>query len=206
MGILGVARTRAAVLSIDTSSVTMHLMGDITSQPPVLPSKRLVLALPRPKALKRVVQNAACMGVSQLDLINAWKVSSSYFSSPILAASRLRQEAILGAEQGGRYRIPEIRVHRLFMPFLESLGQDNSEFRLVAHPAATHFLSDLGTLDESSDLTLAIGPEGGWIDREIDSLVESGFQPFRLGDSILRSEVAITAALAQVELMAYLAG
>jgi hypothetical protein len=48
---------------------------------------------------------------------------------------------------------------------------------------------------------IAIGPEGGWIDRELETFQEAGFQPVRLGPWILRVETAVTAALAQIELL-----
>lgn len=199
-GVLGQGRARAEVLSTISSRVVIRLTagGEETQNATAF---RLILALPRPKAIKRVVQNAACMGVTDLELVNAWRVSSSYFSSPVLDPSRLRHEAILGAEQGGRFRIPDIRVHRLLMPFLDSLGTDDEDLRLLAHPSADRSLADVDAKRLVTDLTLAIGPEGGWIDREIESLRQRDFLPFRIGDWILRSEIAITAAIAQIDLL-----
>ena len=53
--------------------------------------------------------------------------------------------------------------------------------------------------------SLVIGPEGGWIDREIASLQERAFLSFRLGEWILRSELAVTAAIAQIDLLRQMA-
>ncbi|MGF6327455.1 16S rRNA U1498 N3-methylase RsmE [Pseudomonas sp. BS3782 TE3695] len=47
-------------------------------------------------------------------------------------------------------------------------------------------------------VTLAIGPEGGWIPYEIDLLGKSGLQPVQLGERILRVETAVTALLARL--------
>ena len=51
-------------------------------------------------------------------------------------------------------------------------------------------------LDEA--VTLAIGPEGGWIPYEIDLLANAGLQPVQLGARILRVETAVTALLARL--------
>jgi RsmE family RNA methyltransferase len=47
-------------------------------------------------------------------------------------------------------------------------------------------------------VTLAIGPEGGWIPYEIEELTEAGLQPVQLGDRILRVETAVSALLARL--------
>ncbi|MBZ0112304.1 MAG: RNA methyltransferase, partial [Thermoanaerobaculia bacterium] len=166
---------------------------------------RLILALPRPKALRRLLRDVASVGVSHIDIINAWKVSGSYFGSPLLAPERLLEELTVGAEQGGRCAVPAVAIHRLFVPFVDSLGSswvdDPEALRLVTHPNAESFLDEVEVSSFRHGVTLAVGPEGGWIDAEVESFVEQGFQPVRLGDSILRTEVAVTTGLVQVELM-----
>ena len=49
--------------------------------------------------------------------------------------------------------------------------------------------------------TLAIGPEGGWIQREVDTFIARGFTPITLGVPILRVETAVAAALGQLVLL-----
>jgi 16S rRNA (uracil1498-N3)-methyltransferase len=209
-GVLGEGKTTAVVISADEGSVTARMKA-VAEDPPTNPSVRLILALPRPKAVPRVIQNAACFGVTRIDLVNAWKVSKSYFSSPNLAAKRLNEEAILGAEQGGRTHLLEIHVHRLFLPFLETIerpGQsdpcEGEQVRLLAHPGAKQSIEEVyprWSGAGSREVVLAIGPEGGWVDTEVASLATRGFQAVHLGKSILRSEVAVTTALAQIDLL-----
>lgn len=202
-GVLEEGPAIAEVVRVETDAVVVRLV-DRQVEPPTQPS-RLILALPRPKALRRLLQDVASAGVTHVDLINAWKVSASYFGSPLLAPERLLEELILGAEQGGHCAVPDVAVHRLFVPYVDSVGAasvgDSGELRLLAHPAAESYLEEVGVGSFRREVTLAVGPEGGWIDAEVESFVEQGFRPVRLGDTILRTEVAVMAGLAQIELM-----
>lgn len=47
-------------------------------------------------------------------------------------------------------------------------------------------------------MTLAIGPEGGWIPYEVELLAKAGLTPVQLGDRILRVETAVTAMLSRI--------
>jgi RsmE family RNA methyltransferase len=69
---------------------------------------------------------------------------------------------------------------------------------LVAHPGAQPI--ERATL--GGPTVIAIGPEGGWIQREVDTFVARGFQPVSLGTSVLRVEAAVASALGQLALLA----
>jgi RsmE family RNA methyltransferase len=160
----------------------------------------LIVALPRPKALRRLLQTAACFGVDHIELVNAWRVDKSYWGSPQVAAEAMEEELWLGCEQGRHPWLPTISTQRLLVPFLEGLGSGADELRLLAHPGTERWL-DTGDAGASS-CVIAIGPEGGWIEAELASFAEAGFTRFALSESILRSEIAIAATLAQLELLA----
>jgi 16S rRNA (uracil1498-N3)-methyltransferase len=163
----------------------------------------LVLALPRPKALRRILRLVATMGVRRLDLVNAWRVEKSFFDSPVLEVPAIRRELALGAEQGGTTRLPEVAVHRLLMPFLETLEEGRPEGRrLLAHPGAPEPIEAVPAGGEAgTDLLLAIGPEGGWIEKELASFEGLGFRPVTLGPWTLTTEAAIAVALGQLSLL-----
>jgi len=161
--------------------------------PPPLPIT-LVLALPRPKVLNRVIAGATSMGVERIFLINAWRVEKSYWKSPRLAEENLLAQRVLGLEQARDTRLPPLELRRLFRPFVEeelpriAAGSQ----MLVAHPAATAPLPPA----PGAAVTLAIGPEGGFIEAELASLTAIGFQPVTLGPRVLRVETAVAAAVA----------
>jgi 16S rRNA (uracil1498-N3)-methyltransferase len=192
-GVIGGQIGTADVLSDDGVAIELRLT--LTEPPPAPLPIQLVLAVPRPKVLSRVVEAVAAFGIARLDLTNAWRVDKSYLSSPRLAPGALAAAARLGAEQGATTYLPPIALHARLMALLADLPQ--AATRLVAHPGAP--LIETATL--ATPVTLALGPEGGWIAREVDTLVERGFQPVSLGTGILRVETAVAAALGQLALL-----
>lgn len=163
--------------------------------PPPLPVT-LVLALPRPKVLNRVIAGATSLGVKRIFLINAWRVEKSYWSTPRLSPGNLRMQAILGLEQARDTRMPSIETRRLFRPFVEEElpAIANGTRALLAHPAAAGQCPR--ALNEP--VTLAIGPEGGFIEAEVASLQRVGFEAVSLGPRVLRVETAVAALLARL--------
>lgn len=182
---------RATITAFDEVHVEFTLALDDT--PPQLPIA-LVLAIPRPKVLSRTIEIAASFGVRRIDLTNAWRVDKSYLGSPRLEPQALTLAARIGAEQGGTTRLPTLEVHRRLMPLLDRPGGWPGTC-LIAHPGAP-FVETLPS--PSGPITLAIGPEGGWIQREVDTFTERGFRPISLGTPILRVEAAVAALLGQL--------
>jgi RsmE family RNA methyltransferase len=206
-GVLGGATGSAEVLAVDGESVEVRF--EPGPGPEEAGGVDLVLALPRPKALRRILRLTATMGVRRLDLVNAWRVEKSFFDSPVLEAGSIRRELVLGAEQGGTTRLPEVAVHRLLMPFLGALAEKGTDEgpRLLAHPGAPDPIEAvleavLGAGPRPLlDPLLALGPEGGWIDRELASFEGLGFRPVTLGRWMLTTEAAVAVALGQVALL-----
>jgi 16S rRNA (uracil1498-N3)-methyltransferase len=95
-------------------------------------------------------------------------------------------------EQCGRARLPEIVEPQSLAKFAAS---DRSERRLVLDPEAVHSLADLALAAETS-VSLAIGPEGGFSERDLAMLRAGGYETVRLGPRILRTETAGMAAIA----------
>jgi RsmE family RNA methyltransferase len=184
----------AEVLEITPSSV--KLKTNLTASPPTPLPVTMILALPRPKMLRRIFQTIATMGVKKLYLVNTWRVEKSYWQTPWLESSAIREQLVLGLEQGCDTTLPEVIIKKRFKPFLEdelpSIIKHSQAF--VAHPGDG--IPCPTALD--TQITLAIGPEGGFIDYEVTRLVETGFQSISLGDRILRVETAIPVLLSKL--------
>ena len=182
----------ATITAFDDASITLALA--LAGAPSPAWPVDLVLAIPRPKVVSRVVEIAASFGVARIDLTNAWRVDKSYLASPRLAAEALAHAARLGAEQGATTHLPAIEVHKRLMPLLD---RPFAGTRLIAHPGAP----PLEATAIGDRVTLAIGPEGGWIQRELDTFVALGFAPVSLGAPILRTEAAVSALFGQLLLV-----
>ena len=152
-----------------------------------------MLAIPRPKALRRVLAAAASMGVDRLVLLAAARVEKSYFASPVLQPERIRKHLRDGLEQAQDTVLPEVLFEPRFRPFVEDrldalLGRSE---RWLLHPG------DDGPRRPApaGRLALAIGPEGGWVPFERTLLESRGFRPLGFGTRTLRTETIVPFAL-----------
>lgn len=163
--------------------------------PPPLPLT-LILALPRPKMLKRTIQHATALGVKKLYLINAYRVEKSYWQSPWLAEDKLREQCLLGLEQAVDTTMPEVLLRKRFKPFVEDELPEVAagSRKLVAHPVT----DTPCPVDAPEQITLAVGPEGGFIPYEVEKLQETGFESVHLGPRILRVETALPVLLSRL--------
>ena len=181
-GLTGVAE----VLHLDAHELVLRPL--LTDAPPPRADVDLLLAVPRPKALRKVLPAAAALGVGRVVLVNAARVEKSYFDSKVLVPDAVRELLILGLEQARDTRLPEVLVRERFRPFVEdeldSLWPD--ETRFVAHPGAP-----AGLPRRAGPAVVAIGPEGGWVPFELELLRARGFAAFTLGPRTLRVEVAV---------------
>lgn len=186
--VVGVAGGKIGRGTVLNDAVEMRVALDREPPPPL--DVTLVVALPRPKVLNRVVASATSMGVKRIYLINAWRVEKSYWKSPRL--STLGDQAILGLEQAGDTILPKIELRRLFRPFVENDLPEiaKGSLRVVAHPGGAPLARAGGPV------TLVVGPEGGFIEKELHSLEAVGFAQISIGARILRVETAVAALLA----------
>jgi RsmE family RNA methyltransferase len=198
VGVVGGRLGTAEVLACGEE--TLALRATLGAAPPAPSPVTLLLALPRSKILRKVLQAVGAMGVKRLVLVGSWKVEKAYWGSQLLAPEALGEELRLGLEQGRDTVLPEVLLRRLFKPFVEDeLDALFGPARLLLDPAATAPLAALAP-PASGGVTLAIGPEGGWTPYEADALARRGFAPVTLGPRPLRVDQAVPFAVGQAEL------
>lgn len=201
-GVCRQGRMNATLIGFEDDALLVEL-GPIEVEPP--PRAHLIIALPRPLAVSRLLHTAASFGVSHIDLIAAWRVERSYFGSPRLSRERLTEDLWLGAEQGGHSWVPTLELHPRFRPFVEehlpnSPWLGGSGRRFVFEPGVGRHLSKTN-VPQGELVTFAFGPEGGWIPPELRSWDLAGFTALELHPHVLTTEIAIAASLAQLELV-----
>ncbi len=210
---IGLLNGPAGVARIEevTSEGVVLICGPLEKMADPTPAIDLVCALPRPQTLKRLLATSAMMGVRRLHLVRANRVEKSYFQSPLLMPENYTPYLIEGLSQGKLTRLPEVAIHDRFRVFFEdtlpaqvaAAAEENAAppIRLLPDPESTRGLDRLFDRDTNSWVLLAVGPEGGWVPFEIELMESVGFRRFTLGRFVLRVEHAVTAALAQLELL-----
>ena len=164
--------------------------------PPALPAT-LVVALPRPLILKRVLHSATTLGIKKLVLLAARRVEKSFWQSRALRPEAIREQLILGLEQARDTALPEVILAPHFRPFVEGeLAElQRGTIGLVAHPGAAG-PCPRGPIGQP--VTLAIGPEGGFNAFEVDKLAAAGLLPVHIGERILRVDAAVSVLLGRL--------
>lgn len=182
------------ILDINDESAIIAISLD--HPPPAKLPLSLVLALPRPKMLRRILRSVAEFGVARLHLINSYRVEKSYWQTPALHEDTIREYLLQGLEQSRDTHVPLVWLHRAFKPFVEDIlpGMIAGNRALLAHPGE-HPSCPRNVTGET---LLVIGPEGGFIPYEVDKLQEAGCKKVSLGPRILRVENAVTSLLGRL--------
>ena len=193
VGILNGALGTGSILSIKPNEVSLECIF----QKEVLPRPKLdlILAMPRPKVLKRLWAQITALGVNRLVLINATKVERFYFDSHVIDPTFYTPLLIEGLQQARCTHLPEVSIEQQFKPFVEDQISTlfSNQPKFLADPAGKKKINQL-SLEETRPV-LAIGPEGGWTSYERTLLQEHGFKLVGLGNRILRTDTACIALL-----------
>jgi RsmE family RNA methyltransferase len=170
--------------------------------PPPRAPVDLLLAIPRPNSLLKLLPEVAALGVDRLVLLRTWRVQRPYVTARALEPEIYRPLLHEGLMQGRSTREPRVTVEPLFKPFVEDRlpALVAGARALVAHPAAATDLAGV-RVAAGERVVLAIGPEGGFIPYEVEALERAGFLPVTIGARTLRVETACVALLAQVDLL-----
>jgi RsmE family RNA methyltransferase len=163
----------------------------LSTEPPAKLPLTLVLALPRPKMLRRILRMVAELGVESLHLVNSYRVEKSYWQTPVLDHAVMEDYFLEGLSQSRDTVLPAVSLHKRFKPFVEDdlPGLMAGRRCLLAHPG--DFPPCPRVAGEPS--LLVIGPEGGFIPYEVEKLQSSGCDTVSLGPRILRVENAVAA-------------
>ena len=189
---------RGAGVVVQVKAGTVALRCALEQEIPAPSLVDLLLALPRPKVLRRLWAQLAALGVGRILLTNAARVERNYFDTHVLTPECYEPLLIEGLQQARDTRMPAVSIHRQFRVLVEDEldALAPGTLRLVAHPGAPASIASLVATDVGGRVLLALGPEGGWTDFELDLLASRGFAPVGSGSRTLRSDTAAIALLA----------
>jgi RsmE family RNA methyltransferase len=201
-------RIKVGIVDGPLGSAVIEALGDdlvlqvTLDEPPPPAGDVLLLAVPRPKVLLRMLAHAAALGFGRIVLLRTWRVDKSHLQSTAMRPETWRAQLLLGLEQAGRTALPRVEFFPLFRPFVEDrlAGLDLPRARFVAHPAAADDVAAVA-LAPGSAFALAIGPDGGLLPYEVEQFAARGFVPVQSGRHPLRTETALAVLAGQLDLL-----
>ncbi|MDZ8117166.1 16S rRNA (uracil(1498)-N(3))-methyltransferase [Pontiella agarivorans] len=195
VGVVNGPLGHGVVERIDSEDV--ELVCSFEKSLPARPKVDLLLAMPRPKVLKRLWAQFAALGVGKIVLLRAGKVERCYFDSHVIEPDFYVNLLLEGLQQARCTHLPEVQIEPLFKPYIEDrFANDFSEhWKLLADPSGKKRIRDFQCPDGAQRTVLAVGPEGGWTDYELEMLRGKGFALLGMGDRILRTDTAVVGLL-----------
>lgn len=195
VGRLGGGIGQGRIVELSRERVVLEL-GSLDREPPEALPVTLVLALPRPKFVGRILQAATAMGVKRILLVHTARVEKSYWRSSVLRQETLRRHLMLGLAQARDTVLPEIELlkgPRDLTDALPGLVRDHDQV-LVADATG----AESCPLGVDGPTALLVGPEGGFLDGELASLAGADVRVVSLGPRALRVEHAVVALLSRL--------
>ena len=182
----------AELTAVSKSGVAL-LPGEqlAAATPPVL-DIHLALGLSRGERMDFAVQKATELGVSAITPLYT-EFGEVRFKQAARLENKLRhwrRVAISACEQSGRLVLPDIQPPQALNEWLQ---QPRPGLRLLLDPGGE---TALGSHAAAEQVTLLIGPEGGFSPQELAKATDVGYERVRLGPRVLRTETAPVAALA----------
>ena len=191
-GLLGGKIGSAEIIRLDRNAVGLRC--PVFDQVPPRKNHLVpVISLPRPQSFKKTLHFIASSGIAKAYFVGSARVEKSYWKSGAVEPDAVREEILLGLEQGVDTVPPELIFHPSLREFFaaEKGFLEQCERRLIAHPepgapGCPHAPELRGSL------ALAVGPEGGYTPEEVYAFRSRGFECVSLGPFILRVEFALS--------------
>lgn len=182
---------RGRVAAITGGRVEFELGEEIPADPASL-QLTLLLAIFKFDRMEWAVEKCTELGVTRIVPLIARRTDSHLVSASAKRVERWRRIAVQAAEQSRRTALPEISD-----PIkLQDALTIPAKLKIVLSEAEEQaHLRDIRSATEN-DVLLAIGPEGGWTQDELDQFQKEGWVSASLGSTILRAETAAIAATA----------
>ncbi len=188
---LGDKIRRGTITAVSEERVDFSLAEELPSQ--AIAPIHLYLAIFKFDRLEWAIEKCTELGVAKIVPVIARRTEQHLATSAAKRVERWRRIALEAAQQSRRVSPPEISDPIKLKQSFEAAGQ-----RIVlAENEQKTMLRDLFEGNEQSrEVSLAIGPEGGWADDELTQFDQSGWQRASLGPTILRAETAAISAVA----------
>ncbi|MDR2020437.1 MAG: RsmE family RNA methyltransferase [Treponema sp.] len=201
-GLLGGGLGHGRIESIRLDGALIFSL-DLKNDPPPRAPIRAAVGFPRPIQLRRLLRDLSSLGIEAVDLMGTELGEKSYRDTRLLTGGGARAALIEGAAQARDTSIPALTVYPSLEAWLTGRPWEEKDRRIRIRQGP--FLVALDNVRPEGSfvrfpalgrpITLAVGPERGWSDRERDLLERAGFIRLSMGNRALRTETACTAAV-----------
>jgi len=199
----------ARIERISSSDIDFSLLEALPG-PAASPEIVLLLAIVKFDRFEWALEKATELGVHIVVPLAAERTAKALLQASLKRADRWRKILRESAQQARCLRPPTLEATlRPAAAFAQAAAQAADGINVLfserpsAVPARTVFRQLASKAKQEfapRRITLAFGPEGGWMDQEFEAASAAGFQEASLGRNILRSETAVIAGLAAVHL------
>lgn len=189
---------RCRLLDASRSAARGEIVERVAGSGELPGTVRLIVGLPDLRAAESLIEHAVPLGASEIVFAACERSGPATLGEPKL--ERLRRLAVAGVKQSRRSLLPGISAAPTLAAALDGLlgssGSEPPSVRLVADPSGPVSASELGAGAQSAVIA-AVGPPGGFSDRETALLREAEFAPISLGTNRLTTETAALALLCE---------
>ncbi len=159
----------------------------------------LVVGISRPQTSKKILEHATTFGASHIHFFKAALSEKSYLDSKVFEEKECEEYLLAGLSQSAIYgALPSVKIDK-YNP-ADHYKNESQKFILDLN-AKANFLDLKDSINFDTPVTLAIGPERGFISEDIERFHQAGFKSVKISSSILRVEHAIYSAVSQLELI-----
>ena len=192
LGFVNGPRARAEVVAAaPDGGFELRVVG--TEPAPAPLPIHLLIGLPRPHTAKRILFEAASLGVTAIHFFEAQHSEPSYAQSSLWQTDEWRDRIRLGTEQAFGTHLPQVAMHADLQSAISALHGTAVHVALDNYEASGGLSEVLP--DSGASAVLALGPERGWSADERDIFRKNGWKLAHLGAHVLRVETACVAAV-----------
>ena len=162
----------------------------------------LVQSLLKGEKLEWVLQKTTELNVDTIYLVSTANCVAKYDDKKLQSkVSRWEKIMVEAAQQCGRNQLPTLIVGETLS---QVLTIEADALKLVAYEnedghSIKSALQSVHTNQTLTDVLICVGPEGGYQEKEINAIIESGGKSVSLGTTILRAETAAIGSLAMIQ-------
>ncbi len=195
-GLVNGPRGKGTLATVNAELLTLTFTWDALPPPPLAPITLLV-GLPRPQTVRKILHAATELGVAVVHFVATEKSEPGYAQSTLWSSGEWRRHLLEAAQQAFDTRLPEVTHDRSLAAALAALAKNFTRFALDNYEATAPF-SECHLMGDAP-VALAFGPERGWSRLDREALRAHGFTLAHLGARVLRTETATVAAIALVK-------